>query len=153
MRKIKHNAGFTLIETMLYIALFAIIIGGAIVTAYSIIESGGKNEAKFQVQEEANFLLRKINWALTGADSLSTTASPPTLTVHKGVTTLVFSLNVASASLQLKTNAAAPVPLSSRNVVIASLSFQPSTIGTLNAVRSTFTVNGEKFETTKYLRK
>lgn len=60
------RAGFTLIEVVIYLALFSIIMSGAIVSIYSIIESSGRNQTKAMVQEEGSFLLGKIDWALTG---------------------------------------------------------------------------------------
>jgi prepilin-type N-terminal cleavage/methylation domain-containing protein len=63
----KHlQKGFTLIETIIYLALFAIFLGGAVATAYNMFEASGRNQTKNIVQEEGNFLIAKIEWALAG---------------------------------------------------------------------------------------
>ena len=66
--------GFTLIETLVYLALLAIFIGGAVVATYSIIEAAGHNQTRAMMQEEGDFLIAKINWALSGAQTVT---SPP----------------------------------------------------------------------------
>src|ERR1051326_3407389 len=80
-KSVKNSAGFTLIETLIYLALFGIMMGGITVVTYGLIESAGKNQTKILVQEEAGFLLGKLNWALTGASGM--TVSPSSLTVNK----------------------------------------------------------------------
>jgi len=64
--------GFTLFETLIYIALFGFIMSGAIVSAYQIFEGTSQVQSIAQREIELNFLLRKINWAIDGATSVST---------------------------------------------------------------------------------
>ena len=54
--------GFTLIETLMYLALFALIIGGGMTATYQIIESTAGSASHILLQEEGNFILRKIAW-------------------------------------------------------------------------------------------
>jgi len=70
----KNPGGFTLIEVLIYLALFAVIIGGAFSAAYGIVESSGRNQTKAMLQEEGDFLIAKINWALSGARAVSSPA-------------------------------------------------------------------------------
>jgi prepilin-type N-terminal cleavage/methylation domain-containing protein len=72
--RIKDDSGFTLIEVIVYLALFAILFGGAIAAAYNVIESSGRNQTKANLQEEGEFLVAKINWALSGAQIVSVLA-------------------------------------------------------------------------------
>lgn len=58
------NRGFTLIETLVYIALLGILMGGAMLAVYQLIANVGQVNANIAIEEEANFLLRKVNWAL-----------------------------------------------------------------------------------------
>ena len=69
--RIKDDSGFTLIEVIVYLALFAILFGGAIAAAYNVIESSGRNQTKANLQEEGEFLVAKINWALSGVQIVS----------------------------------------------------------------------------------
>ena len=82
--------GFTLIETLLYLALYAIIVGGAVATAYAI--AAGENMTKVQINllQEGNFILMKMEWALSGAQSATVQSNPPG-----------FSVMTADASSQL----------------------------------------------------
>lgn len=67
----KTRRGFTLIETIIYIALLAFIMGGALSATYSIIENVGRLDANVAIQEEGNFVLRKINWALSSVQTIN----------------------------------------------------------------------------------
>ena len=73
--------GFTLIEVLMYIALFTMLIGGSVVSAYQLLSSGSQGGQFIATQEEGTFITRKINWALTGASSASVNAAGDTLTV------------------------------------------------------------------------
>jgi prepilin-type N-terminal cleavage/methylation domain-containing protein len=67
----KNNRAFTLIEVIVYIAIFAIMMTGAIGAVYALAGSDSRNQTKAQVQEEGSFLIGKIDWALSGAQSIS----------------------------------------------------------------------------------
>jgi hypothetical protein len=54
-------------ETLIYLAIYAIIMSGVLVSAYAIFSSGARNQTKAMVQQEGSFLIGKIDWALTGA--------------------------------------------------------------------------------------
>ncbi len=59
-----NKRGITLIETLIYIALFALLIGGGVSSAYTLIESSDKIGVRAMMEEEGNFLLAKIAWVL-----------------------------------------------------------------------------------------
>jgi prepilin-type N-terminal cleavage/methylation domain-containing protein len=67
----KKQQGFTLIEVIIYLALFTILMGGVVTMAYSIFESSERDQTKIMVQEEGDFLIAKINWALAGIESIN----------------------------------------------------------------------------------
>jgi type II secretory pathway pseudopilin PulG len=149
--------GFTLIETLLYIALFALVMGGFMVATYQVIASTTRTQEKVQVQEEGDFLLHKIDWALTGASVIELPAVGATgdvLKVQNGGVTLEFGL--ASGHLQLKRDSGAFANLNSDNVTVTDLNFSHSDIdgvgGKPGNVAAGFRVEGQYFETLKYLR-
>src|SRR3989344_9023228 len=74
LKSFTNGAGFTLIETLVYLGLFSILIGGALVAAFGIFESNGRNQTKAMVQEEGQFLAAKIDWVLSGVRSVD---APP----------------------------------------------------------------------------
>jgi prepilin-type N-terminal cleavage/methylation domain-containing protein len=160
--KQKYNQGFTLIETIIYIALFSIVITGGMVATYQIMQGTDAAANKIIIQEEANFLLRKIDWAMTGANTISTTSSPPSLTITKtGPTVLKFDFSSPAGSIRLSKGGGSPSILNSSNIIISNLSFNPVNIGSLHGINTVFTLttnlNGrnatQTFSTTKYLRK
>lgn len=178
---ITHNPGFTLIETLLYIALFAVIIGGGMIAAYGIIEATNANTNQIILQEEANFLFRKIEWALTGSATIITpaTATPTSnLVVDKNIggvlTRLTFTKNVSDpvcpvnylclkrglGASQLNANLN---QLNSSSFFVSNISFTRTLAvnGRPDAMNAAFTLitvqNGraasQDFSFTKYLRK
>ncbi len=107
--------GFTLIETLVYIGLFSILMVGALIGAFELAQSGPHNETAVALQEEGTFILRKLNWAFTGATS--TTYSNGTLTVWRlpgesfPDTDNPLAFSVASGTLFLARSVYAPVAL------------------------------------------
>lgn len=68
-----EEKGFTLLEAIIYIALFSLLLGGMMPAAFQLFRSGSRNMTAYAIQEEAAFIDRKIYWALSGA---SGAASP-----------------------------------------------------------------------------
>ena len=158
MEQKSYKKGFTLIEAIVYMALFFIIIGGAMVTTYGIIESVNAGTNHVILQEEANFLLRKVDWAMTGATAVTAVASPPSLSITKtGLPLLKF--DVSGTNFRLTRGAGSPVILNSSSISLSNLSFTPTGggVGVTTAFTLTTVQNGrnvsENFSTTKYLRK
>lgn len=60
--------GFTMFEALIYIALFAVVIGGGVISAYNIFEGQANIKAKAQREMELNFVMRKFDWALSGSE-------------------------------------------------------------------------------------
>lgn len=169
-KKIAKN-GFTLIETIIYLALFAIIIGGGMVATWHIIEATAAAQNHIMLQEEANFLLRKLNWALTGLPNQTSVAIPSpaipysdtTLRLTKNGVLLTFALTDNILTLQYGSGPVLPLTISS--IIISAT---PSTHvferhiepGKPDAVTVNFTLttaqNGrpatQDFSITKYLR-
>ena len=69
------SRGFTLIETLMYLGLFSIIIGGLTVSAYSFFELSGRNQYKAVLQNEQDFLIAKINMVVRNAQSVTIPAA------------------------------------------------------------------------------
>jgi energy-converting hydrogenase Eha subunit G len=59
------HTGFTVIETVIYIAIFTIFIGGAVVSAFNLIMSNDTNKTDAYMEEEGQFVLAKIEWMLS----------------------------------------------------------------------------------------
>lgn len=166
--------GFTLLETLIYLVLFVIVIGGGMVAVYNVIESTNASYNHVILQEEANFLFRKIDWALTGLDGSSAITTPSTcspapctstdLVVTKDSTQLSFALSGGQLTLQKASGT--PVTLNASRITVWLTTSIPLferiiTTGKPDAIKVNFTLltvnNGRAatgdFTFTKYLRK
>lgn len=146
------KAGFTLIETIIYTALLAFLMGAGISAAFYIIDSSQKNKADINVQAEGNFILRKIEWAMNGASAAGVSGGELSITkpsLPVGQNPLKFSLS--GANMQLARGSGAAVSLNSPLVAVSGVvfSYTPSS----GKVTADFSVNGKAFSLTKYLRK
>lgn len=66
-----NERGFTLLETLIYIALFSVLMTGALITVYELLLSSEYNRMHISIQEEGTFIQRKLNWAFKGATDVS----------------------------------------------------------------------------------
>lgn len=174
MSKLRSHRGVTLIELVVYIALFSLIIGGAIVAAYQIFESSGRSQTHAMIQEEGDFLLAKINWSLSGIQTISAPVLPSggvactssnTLSVTRwdsAIGTLV--IDVLGADMRIARGGNQPNVLNNTNVTVSNLLFKYCYMGGSNpaSIASSFTLrsrspNGlpvtQDFFMTNYVRK
>jgi Tfp pilus assembly protein PilE len=101
---LEKSGGFTLIEVVIYLALFAMLFGGAVLAAYNVIEGSGRNQTRAQLQEEGQFLLAKISWVLSGAQAVNS----PTANAQSSILSLVkyggssFTVSASGSNVQLQ---------------------------------------------------
>ncbi len=160
--------GNTLIEALIYLALFSILMGGAVVVAYNLIESAGRNQTKLMVQEEGDFLTAKIEWALTGirAINLPSSGSSGSILSTDKWDAAVGSAQITSAGgdMNLSRGGNPALEINNSNIEISNLVFFHDYGGGANpeSVRASFrasakTPNGmtvwQDFTTTKFLRR
>jgi len=69
------SGAFTLVETLIYAALVSIIIGMTIVITFQVVSGNVKLSEKIFLEEEASFLLRKLEWAIGGASAINSPVS------------------------------------------------------------------------------
>ncbi len=148
-------------------ALYAIVIGGAVVGVYSILESGGRGQTRAAIEAEGSYMLGKIDWALTSAKSV--TINGDTLSVvRNGLISsenpLVFSMQ--SGELLLARGSSAPQALNNTNTVMSDLQLSRVTTSASGIIPESITVSftlaartprgdmvTRNFSTVKYLRK
>ena len=119
-----HKRGFTLIETIIYLALYALIMTGVLVSVYGIFGSASRNQTKAMVQEEGSYLTGKIDWALTGVQTISAPVandSGDTLTVTKYDTSVgnPIIISVSAGNVTIKRGAAAARVINNSNTRIS----------------------------------
>ncbi len=168
----KEQQGFTLIEILVYLGLFTILVGGAVLAAYNVIESNGRNQTLALVQQEANFLTGKINWALTGIDGVNQPPAPNSPALSKLAVTKSDSavgevdINLDDSNpgdIQLRRSGGEYHTLNSSNITVSNLLFNyESSENGAEWVKATFTLSAktpdghdinQDFSTVKYLRK
>lgn len=160
--------GFTLIETLIYIALFTLILGSAFVISYQLIAGSSNINSKNIAQAEIDFVLKKINWSLTGMTKVSDLYSPNAANPYSNILSLnkfnVGQIDICLYAGQIKMREGGGAGLcsssefastTSDNVIVSSLSFHyiAPVGGAPAGIEATTTINGIVASTTKYLRK
>lgn len=118
-----RQAGFTLIETLVYLALYSIISLAMLAAVYSVLESGARNETTAMVEEEGDFLIAKIDAVISGAISIQLPVSSGTtlaLTESSG-SNIVIKNDVRG--IRLQEGDTAFETLNNSNVSVADLTF------------------------------
>lgn len=153
-----NRSGFTLIETVIYIAITGIMITFLVTAAYQLIGSSDDISLGVVRNEEANFILRKVGWALAGASSINEPGAGEIGTTLS-VTKLNFPDNpivftATSTDLFIQKGSASSTPLNSSNVGLESFQFEHiAPVGNSPAgVKTTFVIDNTNYEATYYLR-
>jgi type II secretory pathway pseudopilin PulG len=150
----KELRAFTLVETVVYIALLGLILTGAVVTAYQLVASSGSLNAKNTAGEEGTFVLRKLAWALSGAQIVSLPAgwgSSLSVTRYDGT----VDMQLSGTAIVMRENNAPFATTTTPNVKVTSLSFHyiPAAGGAPAGLEASTTINGSVFYTKRYIRK
>ena len=121
------NNGFMLIEIIIYIGLFSIMIGGLLVSVSFLMKSSYENELIFQ--EEMNFVIQKLNWALSDTEMID--VSPDNLSLYitnPNISSgeIVFRFNQEYEQMELKNNSTEYFPITTQNVKVQSILGEPT---------------------------
>jgi len=65
--------GITMIEVLVYLALYAIVLSGALVSVYTMIESSERDACEARLAEEGNFVLAKLAHLNAHAETVKAT--------------------------------------------------------------------------------
>ncbi len=148
----KFTTGFTLIEIIVYVALFGIMIGGIITSVYDLSQSSDNTDTKVTAGEEINFLIRKLDWLLVGAKGSSVVVSDsgkeisfknPSLSAN----TIVLRLNVTTNDIEIEKDGKISA-LTTKNVKVENLQFSYSS---KKIVSTSIKINGIEINTSTLL--
>ena len=118
--------GFTLIETLLYIALLGIIIGGSIIASYSLMGVAARARTASNIEDEGNFLMAKLDWALNQTKSINqpgpNTSGQELYLITLDDNRLIFSVD-SGKKLNLQTNNSPALPLNNNETQITNVNF------------------------------
>ncbi len=156
MKSRKNNSGFTLMETMVYIALFGIIMSGAVVGTYNLLEGGRRNIDSTKIEEEGTFLNRKINWALTSATGASVSGGGTILTISRpdmgAQSPLVISQTGNKMTISRGTGVAVDLNNDRFQVSDVVFTYTAPLNGRPGSVSSSYKIAGKNFNFRNYLR-
>ena len=154
--------GFTIVEMLVYIALLGILMTGALLGAWQLLQGSAQISGRTVTQDEESFVLHKIDWALTGAKTITSPSSgtpySSTLSLTKYDATTV-DICLSGQKVWMRENKTGGVCADSSfasttttNVKVTGLSFHyisgpPVGIEAAVTVNNTFTAS-----TTKYVR-
>jgi len=129
--------GFTILESIIYVALTAFLLGSVLVSVHPILSGAGRTADKISADAETAFVVQKIQWAMLSATTVSV-PNAGTLSVAGPYGTLVFTNT--GGILYLVTNGSAPVALTASRVAFTNLTF--TTVAHPSAIDMSFSVNG-----------
>ncbi len=139
------NQGFTLIETLLYVALTSILLLALSAFLFILLESRIKNQTIAEVEQQGLQVMQLITQTVRNAEaitspSIGTSASTVTLDVVTAANDpTVFDLS--GGVLRITEGAGSPISLSNTHVTVSSLTVQNlSRASTPGTIRIFFTL-------------
>jgi len=121
--------GFTLLETLLYIGILAILLTGMTVALTSLLKSRGGGIAHTELAETSQFVINRIENIIRGSYSIQSPAvgepADSTLVVVRLTPSMAYyTFNLEDGVITLKVNTDDPVPITSSLINVTSLSFE-----------------------------
>lgn len=150
---------FTLIEVVVYGVLMMAVVSLVVSSVSQLIDGTSLLIAQIAQEEEANFILRKITWALTGVSTVNAPAAGATDTWFS-VNKFNFAQNPividsTTTSIRIGRLGGNPVALNSQAVPVSNVQFThyPATGGEPAALEARFSINMRSYQTKVYLPK
>ncbi len=140
---LKTQDGFTLIETLIYIGLFALIMTSILLATHQLIASTDKTQVRAHVEGEAQFVLSKLDEVLNGASVVAESGGVLTvtnLTLPSAENPLKISRDNATNTVMLQRGSASANKLNGAIAPITRLNFIIGTVGTQTTLTTTFVV-------------
>ncbi|MFH1292157.1 MAG: type II secretion system protein [bacterium] len=126
-----NNKGFTLIETLIYIAIIGGVVASFVSYSMSISFTRNKNYTAQEVQANARLALNLISKTIRSAQSVNVGSStfgldPGVLSLSMSSSTLdpsIINLNIDDGILRIQQGGKSPVNITSNKVKITNLIF------------------------------
>lgn len=126
----KYSRGFTLFETIIYIALFGVLMSGCVISTFQIFEGIQNTELKTHQESELNFILHKIDYLVANGkitDQLkNSTSSELFITTND----LPYHMRAMEGVVYLN-----DVPITSRTADVGSMIFEYIDINDHDTIR------------------
>ena len=120
-----RTRGFSLLETLMYIALFALIMEGSFTGMLAISELAERNQTKAYLEEEADFIITKVSYEISNATTVSL-SGPDATNTEINLTTAEggnVSIELSGSALVIARGNNVGVPFSSSNVRTSKVAF------------------------------
>lgn len=123
----QKNIGFTLVETLIYVAIFAMLVGGIATFASNVQSSRLRSVLWFEVNGQGNSIIRTITQSIRNSESINSPAQ------GNNGSSLSLSMTSPSAdptafsltgdTLYITEGGGSPVALSNNKVKVSNLTF------------------------------
>src|SRR3989344_5232647 len=127
MNKIYDNRGFSLLEVLIYSGIITGFITFTILSAYQMIEYGGRLEKQRELNENQRFLVQKLHWALSNVQTVNSPAlggTGATLSVDKiGFGSNPIVIDAVNGAVRMSLGGGASVTLNNRFASTTNLIF------------------------------
>ncbi len=138
-----HNQGFTLIEALLYMALFVVIFSAAGLSAFYITASGQQLKTNLVFQEETGFILKKLDWVFMGVESVN---DPPSSSSGSRLSLMrdgkLLEMRLSDGKMQIKIGEGDYEDLNNDFVLVSDLVFENlPPVGVARQVKISFVVS------------
>lgn len=141
------NKGYTLIETIIYVAIFVVVVGSMMLFAITMFLASERADTQIEVADNSRFLIQKLQRALQGASAVTVPVvgangvNLAIVTASAASNTMTFTLQNGVLTSQ-RGNLAPPKAITNSAVVVSNLKFTNYSFSTnsLNTVRVQATI-------------
>lgn len=145
MKIVKEKSGFSLVETLVYIAIFSVLIISITSFFGTMSSSRIRNQLTLEVNDQGAKVMKTITQALRNASQVNsptignTGASLSLVTVNPVTSPTVFSLN--NGAISVTEGSGSAVVLTNNKVIVSGLTFSNlSHPSTPNIIKISYTV-------------
>jgi len=143
--KSMRTSGFTLLETVVYIALLAILIGGGMVGVFNILEGSGRTRQSMYREQEAYFITRKIDAVISEVEG-SGISIPQFDVLQTSEARITIDGGTEQITLERGGNT---YPLNDMLVPVTALNFEKNDAS--NTLVTTFTLDGVNYSVSNFV--
>lgn len=159
IKNTKTQSGFTLIEMIFYMLFITLIIGGSLGIVYQLLSNSDSLKSGTAVEEEANFILKKIIWVLNDVSLINSPAingTSTSLSVEKhDFTDNPVVVSLGSGVIKIKRGSSPVLGLHGGRFMASDLNFRLIREGSdpdTDLLEVSFILDGKSFKLTWHLR-
>jgi Tfp pilus assembly protein PilV len=136
-----NKFGFTLIETVLYVAIVAVVVLSVSSLGWLAINNQVKSNTHQEVTETARFISERIGYEIRNASGI-TAATPSSITLSNFAPDTSTEISLTGTNVQIAKNGSNPVSINPIGTKVSDLSFTNySTESATRNIGFTITVN------------